>query len=62
LPPFSLIGAFAVHVFTAGGAALALGALTAAAGQRWDIMFLCLGAALTVDGIDGTLARRLKVA
>jgi phosphatidylcholine synthase len=54
--------AFAVHIFTALGAALALLALTAAAMHRWEIMFLCLGAALLVDGVDGALARRLKVA
>jgi phosphatidylcholine synthase len=54
--------AFAVHVFTAVGAALALVALIAAVGKQWDLMFLCLGVALLVDGIDGTFARRLNVA
>ncbi len=56
------ISAFAVHVFTASGAALALLALMAAASGRWPAMFLCLGAALIVDGVDGAMARRLKVA
>jgi phosphatidylcholine synthase len=51
-----------VHLFTASGAALAFGALMAAVGARWDAMFLFLGAALIVDGVDGTIARRLKVA
>jgi phosphatidylcholine synthase len=54
--------AFAVHVFTACGAACALLALLAAVGGKWPQMFLWLGTALVVDGVDGTLARRLRVA
>ena len=56
------IPAFAVHVFTASGAGLGLLALIAAA--RGDIvgMFWWLGVALLVDGVDGALARRFKVA
>ena len=54
--------AFAVHVFTACGAACALLALLAAIDARWPTMFLWLGLALAIDGIDGTLARRLRVA
>jgi phosphatidylcholine synthase len=54
--------AFAVHVLTAAGAALALLALLAAVRGAFDVMFLCLGIALVVDGIDGTIARALKVA
>jgi phosphatidylcholine synthase len=54
--------AFAVHVLTAAGAALALVALLAAVRSAFDLMFLCLGIALIVDGIDGTIARALKVA
>jgi phosphatidylcholine synthase len=54
--------AFAVHVLTAAGAALALVALLAAVRGAFDLMFLCLGIALIVDGIDGTIARALKVA
>jgi phosphatidylcholine synthase len=54
--------AFAVHVFTAAGAALALVGLLAAAQGAWEAMFLCLGIALVVDGIDGTIARAVKVA
>jgi len=49
-------------VFTASGAALALLALMAAVNRHWDIMFLFLGAALIVDGVDGSMARRLRVA
>jgi phosphatidylcholine synthase len=54
--------AFAVHVFTACGAALALMALIAAARHAWVPVFLLLGLALIVDGVDGILARRLRVA
>jgi phosphatidylcholine synthase len=41
---------------------LALVALLAAVRGAFDVMFLCLGIALIVDGIDGTIARALKVA
>ncbi len=54
--------AFSVHVLTASGAGLALVALLAAARGAFDVMFLCLGIALIVDGIDGTIARATKVA
>jgi len=54
--------AFAVHIFTACGAALALMAMIAAARHAWIPVFLLLGIALIVDGVDGTLARRLRVA
>jgi phosphatidylcholine synthase len=57
-----MIRAFAVHVFTACGAALALLALILATGGQWAAMFFCLGLALVVDGIDGPLAREFKVA
>jgi len=53
---------FAVHVLTATGAALALVGLLAAVRGAWEVMFLCLGIALIVDGIDGSIARALKVA
>jgi phosphatidylcholine synthase len=56
------LAAFAVHIFTATGAALALGALIYAVRGEWAAMFACLGIALIVDGADGTLARALKVA
>jgi len=54
--------AFSVHIFTASGAVLALFAIFAAIAQNWTIMFWLLGAALIVDGIDGTIARRFDVA
>lgn len=56
------VAAFAVHVFTAGGAACAFLALTAAVDGKWPQMFLWLGLALAVDGIDGSFARRVRVA
>jgi len=56
------LAAFAVHIFTATGAALALGALIYAVRGEWAAMCWCLGIALIVDGVDGTMARALKVA
>jgi phosphatidylcholine synthase len=44
------------------GAALGFAALVAATRGEWALMFQCLGVALFVDGVDGTLARRLNVA
>ena len=54
--------ALAVHVFTACGAACALLALIAAGRADWPQMFVWLGVALFIDGVDGTFARRLRVA
>ena len=54
--------AFAVHVFTACGAACALLALVAAVRADWPAMFVWLGIALFIDGVDGSFARRLQVA
>src|SRR5271163_3403292 len=54
--------AFAVHIFTACGAGCALLALLAAVRTDWPQMFIWLGVALVIDGIDGTFARRLHVA
>lgn len=54
--------AFAVHLLTASGTALAFLALIAAVDRHWSLMFLWLGIALLVDGIDGPLARRFSVA
>jgi phosphatidylcholine synthase len=53
--------AFSVHVFTALGAAFALFALMAAVRGEWAQMFLLLGGAFFIDGVDGMLARALKV-
>jgi phosphatidylcholine synthase len=60
--PARSAAAFAVHVFTACGAGCALLALTAAVNGQWAVMFVWLGIALGIDGIDGTFARRLQVA
>jgi phosphatidylcholine synthase len=53
--------AWAVHLFTASGAILALLALAATIEHRWTEAMLWLFAALVVDGIDGTLARAARV-
>jgi phosphatidylcholine synthase len=57
-----IAAAFAVHIFTACGAACALLGLMAAVAARWPTTFLWLGLALIIDGVDGTFARRLRVA
>src|SRR4051794_13236746 len=62
LPRLTNACAFAVHILTSAGAALALAALVYAAGAQWTAMFLCLGIALIIDGIDGTIARHVNVA
>jgi phosphatidylcholine synthase len=54
--------AFSVHILTALGAAVALGAMLEAVREHWAAMFGWLGAALVIDAIDGPLARRLDVA
>jgi phosphatidylcholine synthase len=58
----SKVAAFAVHIFTACGGACALLALIAAVAEQWPRMFIWLGIAVVIDGVDGTLARRLRVA
>ena len=58
----AVTAAFAIHVFTACGAGCALMALLAAVRSDWPQMFIWLGIALFIDGIDGTFARRLHVA
>ena len=55
MPP-RVVAAFAVHVFTACGAACALLALIAAVNTEWTRMFLWLGLALIIDGLDGTFS------
>jgi phosphatidylcholine synthase len=53
--------AFSVHLLTASGALWGLLALMAAAGGDWTSMFWWLALALVIDGVDGPLARHLKV-
>ena len=55
------IWAFGVHLLTASGAFFAFLALVAAAELRFAEMFLWMGVALLVDGVDGPLARKLEV-
>lgn len=55
------VGAFAIHLLTASGAALALAAALGAARGEWRFVFLCLGIALIVDAVDGPLARKFDV-
>ncbi len=55
------IGAFAIHLLTASGAALALAATLGAARGEWQFVFICLGIALFIDAIDGPLARAFKI-
>jgi phosphatidylcholine synthase len=49
--------AWAVHTLTASGAVLAFLAFLAIGQQHWRLALLWLGAALIVDGVDGSLAR-----
>jgi phosphatidylcholine synthase len=53
---------FLIHVLTALGAPVALLALLAGAQGDWAMLFVWLGVALVIDGIDGPLARRFDIA
>jgi phosphatidylcholine synthase len=57
-----LLLAWGVHLLTASGAALAVLAIDAVFRDAFREALLWLLAALAVDGIDGTLARKAKVA
>lgn len=57
----SILTVWAVHLLTASGAGLALIAAVAASQGAWQTVFLCLGIAFIVDGVDGPLARWAKV-
>lgn len=59
--PYAEIRAFAVHLLTASGSFLAFLGIVAAAEHRFVDMFLWLGLALIVDGIDGPIARKVNV-
>jgi len=56
------LSVWAVHLLTASGAALSFAAAIAAGHKQWQLVFLFLGVAMIVDGIDGPIARRLNVA
>ncbi|AXS40588.1 CDP-alcohol phosphatidyltransferase family protein [Breoghania sp. L-A4] len=57
----AVVRAFSVHLLTASGALWALLALLAAAEGNWPMTFAWLGVALLVDGVDGPLARAVKI-
>lgn len=59
--PQQRVAAFCVHIFTACGVGFGLMAMIAATRSAWTEMFLWLGLALLVDGVDGPIARRLRV-
>jgi phosphatidylcholine synthase len=50
-----------VHIFTASGIVCALLATRAVLAGAWEEVFIWLGLALLVDGIDGALARLVDV-
>lgn len=52
---------FLVHAFTASGALIGFLALLAALEGDYAVMFAWLTAALVVDGVDGTFARKADV-
>jgi phosphatidylcholine synthase len=55
------VAAFSVHLFTASGIIVAMLALKAAIDRDFPLCFAWLGAALFIDGVDGTLARAAGV-
>lgn len=57
----ALVGAWAVHLFTASGLLWALLAMFALIDGDAKAMWGWLGVALFVDAVDGTLARRARV-
>lgn len=59
--PYAEIRAFSVHILTASGSFLAFLGVLAAAEKDFVSMFWWLAAALFVDGIDGPIARRVRV-
>jgi phosphatidylcholine synthase len=52
---------YLLHGFTASGAALAFLALVAAVSGNAALCFVWLGIALIVDGVDGSIARRIDI-
>ena len=56
------LSAAAVHLFTALGTVCALLAMRAAIEYRFEDVFIWLGVALFIDGVDGTFARMVDVA
>ena len=52
---------FLTHALSASGAIIALFAIDAVYGGQWENVFLWLGLALIIDGIDGPIARWVGV-
>lgn len=55
------MAAWAVHALTASGLVLALLAIEAVGRGDWRVALLWLLAAIVIDGVDGTLARAVRV-
>lgn len=53
--------AWSVHLFTATGAIWGLMSIIAIMQHQWQAAFFWMGAAIVVDSVDGTLARRFEV-
>jgi phosphatidylcholine synthase len=56
-----MLAAALVHLFTALGAVCGLLATHAVISGAWEMLFVWLGVAFIIDGIDGTFARKAKV-
>ncbi len=54
------VAAWLVHLFTASGAVLALGTLSAIHHEKYSLAFWLMGAATIIDSVDGVLARWAK--
>ena len=61
LPKGRVAAAWAVHAFTASGVVTALLAITALIAGDLRLALLWLGAALIIDGLDGPMARKVRV-
>ena len=57
-----IFAAWAVHAFTASGAVVGLLAISALIAGDLRLVLLWLGAALLIDGFDGPMARKVRVA
>ncbi len=55
------LAGLAVHVFTGLGAVCALLAVEAVMSRNWPRVFVWLGVAFLIDGIDGPIARAVEV-
>lgn len=61
IPSIRKAKAFSVHIFTSLGSIVALLSLIFATNEQWYYLVLCMTLALVIDGIDGPIARSLKV-